>query len=407
MSAATRATSAGVRARPRHHAGDAGHALGDVRDGGGGAAHVGDEARGRGALLIHRGGDRIGDQRQLVDRFRDRADRGDRLAGGRLDLGDLGADLAGRLAGLRRERLHFGRHHRKAAPGLARARRLDGGVERKQVGLFGDCRDDADDLADVLRGLRQRADGLAGIRRALDRAAADVGALAHLVGDRIDGGDHLVGKARRILVERARVVGGLRGLGRGDMHRLERTAHVGGLGAQHRRAVGDGAQAALGRGLDLARHVRQVGAARRAFGAGELVMFRAVVGTLCGGRDQRAGDRGQVGSFRRRAVSVRADALRPAPRWRRSSGGPATTMDRARIERKRNRERRNAEAEGGPKRCGAPRRRAECLARKQRKRRQQRHDEQPFGNSQVPHGFPTGRTLAAPRAACASTRRKP
>src|SRR4249919_1272747 len=48
------------------------------------------------------------------------------------------ADFVSRLRGLAREALHFGGHHRKAAARFAGARRLDGGVERKQIGLRGD-----------------------------------------------------------------------------------------------------------------------------------------------------------------------------------------------------------------------------------------------------------------------------
>ena len=61
-----------------------------------------------------------------------------------LDAGDLLADLAGRLRGLFGQRLHFGRHDGKAAAGVAGAGRLDGGVERQQVGLFGDGVDEFD-----------------------------------------------------------------------------------------------------------------------------------------------------------------------------------------------------------------------------------------------------------------------
>ena len=62
------------------------------------------------------------------------------FARGGLNFGDLGADLSGRLSGLRRQRLDLGGDHRKAAPGFARARRLDGGIEREQIGLRGDLR---------------------------------------------------------------------------------------------------------------------------------------------------------------------------------------------------------------------------------------------------------------------------
>ena len=81
----------------------------------------------------------------------DLLDRADGLLGRSLDAGDLLADLAGRLRGLLGQRLHLGRHHGKAAAGLAGARRLDGGVERQQVGLAGDGVDQFDHVADAGR----------------------------------------------------------------------------------------------------------------------------------------------------------------------------------------------------------------------------------------------------------------
>ena len=67
----------------------------------------------------------------------------------RLDAGDLLADLAGGLRGLLGQRLHLGGDDRKAAAGFAGARRLDGGVERQQIGLAGDGVDQFDDVADA------------------------------------------------------------------------------------------------------------------------------------------------------------------------------------------------------------------------------------------------------------------
>ena len=83
--------------------------------------------------------------------------------------GDLLADLVGRLRGLLGERLHLGRDHRKAAAGIAGARRLDGGVERQQIGLLGDGVDQFDHVADAARGLGQFADAIVGIARLIDR----------------------------------------------------------------------------------------------------------------------------------------------------------------------------------------------------------------------------------------------
>ena len=81
------------------------------------------------------------------------------------------------------------RHHRKSAAGIARAHRLDRGVEREQVGLLGDRRDQAHHIADLGRGGLQPVDALARRGR---RAAGVVGeraGLAHLPAD-------LVGRLR-------------------------------------------------------------------------------------------------------------------------------------------------------------------------------------------------------------------
>jgi len=59
--------------------------------------------------------------------------------------------------------LHLGCHNRKAAAGFAGARRLDGRVERQQVGLLGDRLDQRYHLADFGRRIRQRAHDRAGI----------------------------------------------------------------------------------------------------------------------------------------------------------------------------------------------------------------------------------------------------
>ena len=97
----------------------------------------------------------------------------DRLLGRGLDAGDLLADLAGRLRGLLGQRLHLGRDHRKAAAGLAGARRLDGGVERQQIGLAGDGIDQLDHVADPARRLRQLADAVVGLAGLVDGLAGD------------------------------------------------------------------------------------------------------------------------------------------------------------------------------------------------------------------------------------------
>jgi len=85
----------------------------------------------------HGGRNGRGNLRQSFDGAADLLDGAYRVLGRRLDAGDLLADLAGRLRSLFGQRLHFRRHDCKAAAGFTRARRLDGGVERQQVGLLG------------------------------------------------------------------------------------------------------------------------------------------------------------------------------------------------------------------------------------------------------------------------------
>ena len=91
-----------------------------------------------------------------------------------------GRDFFGCLRGLGRKRLHFGSDHRKAAAGLAGPRRLDRGVERQQIGLTGNGADKADHLVDLLRRIRQHADGLVGGARHAGRALHDRGGVVDL-----------------------------------------------------------------------------------------------------------------------------------------------------------------------------------------------------------------------------------
>ena len=99
----------------------------------------------------------------------------------------------GRLGGLRGERLDLRGDDREAAPGLAGARRLDGGIERQQIGLLGDRGDQLHHVADAAGGLRQLADAAVGLARLLDRLAGDLARLLHLAADLGDRGRHLLG----------------------------------------------------------------------------------------------------------------------------------------------------------------------------------------------------------------------
>ena len=77
------------------------------------------------------------------------------LADGAGQLVDVGADLGGVLVGDGRQVAHLVGHHREAATALAGARRLDGRVERQQVGLAGDLLDHLDDGLDAQTRLAQ------------------------------------------------------------------------------------------------------------------------------------------------------------------------------------------------------------------------------------------------------------
>ena len=111
----------------------------------------------------------------------------------RLDAGDLLADLAGRFRGLLGQRLHLGSHDREAAAGFAGARRLDGGVQRQQIGLPGDGVDQFDDVADPGRRLRQFADAIVGLAGLIDRLVGHPRRFLHLAADLVDRRSQLLG----------------------------------------------------------------------------------------------------------------------------------------------------------------------------------------------------------------------
>ena len=69
------------------------------------------------------------------------------------------------LGGLAGQRFHLGSDHRETAAGRARARRLDGGVERKEIGLSGDRLDQPHHFADAGGGFAQLRHGAHGTPR--------------------------------------------------------------------------------------------------------------------------------------------------------------------------------------------------------------------------------------------------
>ena len=81
--------------------------------------------------------------------------------------------VLGRLGGLIGQGLDLGSHDREALARLASARCLDGGIERQQVGLLGDIRDQANHVANLLRRFDQALNLRVGPVRLVDRVARD------------------------------------------------------------------------------------------------------------------------------------------------------------------------------------------------------------------------------------------
>ena len=129
--------------------------------------------------------------------LRDFADRRDGFAARGLHRQNLVRDLLGRLGSLHRERFHFRGDHGKTAAGFAGARRLDGGVKRKQIGLSGDVLNEFDHVADLLRHMRQRGDVLVGRAGVVGGAAHDFIGLAELAADLPDRDRELGGRGGR------------------------------------------------------------------------------------------------------------------------------------------------------------------------------------------------------------------
>ncbi|MEJ2377237.1 MAG: hypothetical protein P8Y71_18125 [Pseudolabrys sp.] len=77
--------------------------------------------------------------------------------------------------------------------GLAGARGFDSGIERQQIGLLGDGRDQLDHLADAAGGLRQFGDTGVDLLRLADRVGGDAFRFMRLPGDL----GHRAGQLRR------------------------------------------------------------------------------------------------------------------------------------------------------------------------------------------------------------------
>ena len=170
------------------------------------------------AVGVAHGGDAGGDRRDGADGLLDRP----------LDIANLRPDIAGRLGGLLRQRLHLAGHHREASAGGAGAGGLDGGIERQQRGLGGDRFDQLHHHADALGGGGEAAHAVIGARQVVDGAIGGV-----------LGGRHLDARARdqrqqvaRREADRLHIAGGVgRRLGRrggAQPHILAARPEVGG-----------------------------------------------------------------------------------------------------------------------------------------------------------------------------------
>src|SRR4051795_2638764 len=295
-------------------------------------------ARRSGGYLLRGGGDLLDARVHVVDRVADGLeglarllDRGRRLVGTAcallddvdrearllLDLLDEGGDASRGGLGLLGQLAHLVGYDREAAALLAGAGRLDGRVERQQVGLRRDGGDGLDDAADLVRRVRQAADGgrdlVGGVAHAAHRGAGLRG-----------GGDALA----RDLAGLARGVGGLLGgAGRLPYRGLHPCRGVAGGGDHDDLALGapgDGADRAgdlrhrpaglLGVGCELLR-----GGADAAGAVGDLADHRAEAGArgLVGG-DRGAGAVNELVDHRAGGADLvarpRADLLGAAPR---------------------------------------------------------------------------------------------
>ena len=94
---------------------------------------------------------------------------------------DDGTDAARRLGGALGQALHFFRDHGEAASGLACRSSLNGSIQGEHIGLFGNLRDEFDDLADFLGRFTQALDTLRGLLDLLTNAVHAGDGVAHRV----------------------------------------------------------------------------------------------------------------------------------------------------------------------------------------------------------------------------------
>ena len=110
---------------------------------------------------LHDRGRRLGFRRGRLSRLLHRADDAAHID---LNFARQSFDFLGALVGRLGQRANLVGDHRKAASVIARARRLDRGVQGQEIGLVGDAADRLGDLADISRATLQ-------LRNDLDRRA--------------------------------------------------------------------------------------------------------------------------------------------------------------------------------------------------------------------------------------------
>lgn len=174
--------------------GDCVDAAGDGGGAGGGLAEVAGHVRRRVGLFLHGRGD---GQLVAVDLLDDLGDPGDRTDGGvgvGLDGLDPVRDVLGGPRGLLGKVLDLVGDYGEAAPCLAGPGCLDGRVEREQVGLLRDRRDELDDVADLGTGPAELVHRLVGVCGLCHGGVRDPGRVGGGVRDLVDAGGHLLGR---------------------------------------------------------------------------------------------------------------------------------------------------------------------------------------------------------------------